>query len=180
MRHRQSSQRNVLKFFNLYWIVIYYILVGYTDIVILYAASEEKYVTLSRKLAHPVRTGGQHQHRSTHVAICVIGQVSRMIPSLLTPFLKDNSKFSFTLFYMLQVARQKPWKGAIYKEPRYVNLTTPEIHAELTKLYSPLQNVVVAAVNESIYFNLTQWRDRLQGKVMHSRMMSLIIIILTV
>ena len=172
MRNRQSSQRNVLKFFNLYWIVIYYILVGYTDIVILYAASEEKYVTLSRKLAHPVRTGGQHQHRSTQVAICVIGQVSRMIPSLLTPFLKDNSKFSFTLFYVLQAARQKPWKGVIFQEPRYVNMTTPEIHAELTKLYSPLHNVVVAAVNESIYFNLTQWREQLDGQVTHCRMLS--------
>eukprot|EP01035_Chromulina_nebulosa_P025027 gene25027-32618_t len=150
--------------FNFCWIFTYYFLLCY-DIIHCTTSSEEKHGASTRKLAHPVRPGGQHQHRSTHVAICVIGQVSRMIPSLLTPFLKDNSKFSFTLFYMLQAARQKPWKGAIYKEPRYVNLTTPEIHAELTKLYSPLQNVVVAAVNESIYFNLTQWRDRLQGKV---------------
>jgi hypothetical protein len=167
-------RRSVVEKLNLCWILIYYFLIGFTDIVILCAASEEKYVTLSRKLAHPARTGGQHQRRTTHVAICVIGQVSRMIPSLLTPFLKDNSRFSFTLFYVLQAARQKPWKGAIYKEPRYVNLTTPEIHTELTKLYNPLQNVAVAAVNESIFFNLTQWKDRLHGKVQQSRMMSLI------
>ena len=170
--YKQWNMRQSVVNINLYWTLIYYFLICYASIVIQCTdASEEKYVTLSRKLAHPVRTGGQHQRRTAHVAICVIGQVSRMIPSLLTSFLKDNSKFSFTLFYVLQAARQKPWKGVIFQEPRYVNMTSQEIHTELTKLYSPLQNVVVAAVNESIYFNLTQWREQLDGQVTHCRML---------
>ena len=99
------------------------------------------------------------------VAICVTGQVARMIPSLLIPFLRDNSKFRFTLFYVLQTTKQKPWKGAIYQEPRYINLTVNEIHTELSKLYSSLRNVLVAAVNDSAYLNLNQWKNKLHGKV---------------
>ena len=165
---QQPSLHSVLKTFNLYLVFVYYILIFHNIVNLCVAASEEKHG--ASKLAHIARTGGLHQRRTTHVAICVIGQVSRMIPSLLTPFLRDNSRFSFSLFYVLQAARQKPWKGAIYQEPRYVNLTSKEIHAELTNLYSPLHNVVVAAVNESEYLNLTQWRDKLQGKVMHTRL----------
>ena len=102
--------------------------------------------------------GNNTRNNSTKIALCVIGQKIRMIPKLLLPFLKENSHYRFTLFYALQSGHTKPWKGDIYQQSHYTNMSAYEIRMQLSKVYHSLRNVKVAAVNTSRYITVDEWR----------------------
>ena len=97
-------------------------------------------------------------NNSTRIALCVIGQKIRMIPKLLLPFFRENSNYKFTLFFALQSGHTKPWKGEIYQQSHYTNMSSYDIRIHLSKVYHSQRNVKVAAVNTSRYLTVDEWR----------------------
>eukprot|EP01035_Chromulina_nebulosa_P041903 gene41903-56745_t len=97
-------------------------------------------------------------NNSTRIALCVIGQKIRMIPKLLLSFFRENSHYKFTLFYALQSGHTRPWKGEIYQQSHYTNMSAYDIRMHLSKVYHSQRNVKVAAVNTSRYITVDEWR----------------------
>lgn len=94
--------------------------------------------------------------KADNIAVCITGQTGRMLPHLLKPFFEHNPEHTFSLFYVLQKAKDPSTviyntsKTQVFDPSKYAFMNDEEVMQSLENIYKPFSNVRI--VNHIIRF----------------------------